>query len=103
MTLILLWSFALSFRKTALNSDFTIFFHDFIHAGAGEDNSIGVNFGCHRKLLSLRLSAVSFRRTALNSDFTKIFFMILYMNIAPGQGQITSGDMISRKIKFLFL
>ena len=37
---------------------------------AGADNSNGVNFEQHRKLLSLWTSAVSFRRTALNSDFT---------------------------------
>ena len=29
------------------------FFHDFIHAGAGVDNSHGINFEHHRKLLSL--------------------------------------------------
>ena len=29
------------------------FYHDFIHAGAGADNSNGVNFEHHRKLLSL--------------------------------------------------
>ena len=41
-----------SFRKTALNSDFfNRFFHDFIQAGAGADNSNGVNFEHHRKLL----------------------------------------------------
>ena len=28
------------------------FFHDFIHAGAGADNSNGVNVELHRKLLS---------------------------------------------------
>ena len=29
------------------------FFHDFIHVGAGADNSNGVNFEHHRKLVSL--------------------------------------------------
>ena len=42
----------------------------FVHRGAGADNSKGVNFEHHRKLLLLRILAVSFRRTALNSDFT---------------------------------
>ena len=37
---------------------------------AGTDNSNGVNFQQHRKLLSLCTFAVSFRTTALNSDFT---------------------------------
>ena len=47
------WSFAVSLRKTALKSDFYRCFHDFIHAGTGADNSNGVNFEHHRKLLSL--------------------------------------------------
>ena len=54
MRLLLLSSFAISFRKIALNSDFIqIFFHDFIHVGAGADNSNGVNFEHHGKVLSL--------------------------------------------------
>ena len=59
-----------------LNSYFIRFFHDFILAGAGADNSNGINFEHHRKLLSLISLSLSFRRTALNSDFTYIFFMI---------------------------
>ena len=52
--LLLLLSFAASFRKTALTSDFIeIFFHDFIYIGARADNSNGVNLEHHRKLLSL--------------------------------------------------
>ena len=43
--------FAVRFRKIALNSDFRKI-RGFIHAGAGEDNSKGVNFQHHRKLLS---------------------------------------------------
>ena len=39
MRFLLLWSLAVSFRKTALNSDFIWIFYDFIHAGAGADNS----------------------------------------------------------------
>ena len=42
---------AVNFRKkTALNSDLYRFFHDFIYAEAGADNSNGVNFEHHRKL-----------------------------------------------------
>ena len=52
MRLLLLWSFAVSFRKSALNSDFIWIFYDFIHAGVGADNSNGVNFEHQRKLLS---------------------------------------------------
>ena len=48
------------FQKTALNSDFK-------QGGGGGDNSYGVNFEHHGKLLSLSSSAVSFRRTDLNS------------------------------------
>ena len=55
MRLLLVCSFAASFRKTALNSDFICFFYDFIHAGAGADNSYGVNFKHHRKLLHVSL------------------------------------------------
>ena len=40
--------------------------------GEGADNSSGVNFEHHMKLLSLWTFAVSFRMTALNSDFTYI-------------------------------
>ena len=41
----------------------------FLYIGAGADNSSGVNFEHHRKILSLSTFAVSFRGTALNSDF----------------------------------
>ena len=65
MRLLLLWSFAVSFRKTALNSDCIWIFYDFIHArggggggggggrGGGGGGSNGVNLEHHRKLLSL--------------------------------------------------
>ena len=80
MRLLTLWSFAVSFRKTALNSDFIWIFYDFIHAGGGGgDNFSGVNFEHHRKLLSLLSSAVSFRRFYID------FFMILYMYIAQSK------------------
>ena len=42
----------------------------FCTLGTGADNSNGVNFGHHRKLLALGTLAVSFMRTALNFDFT---------------------------------
>ena len=88
MRLLLLWSFAVSFRKTALNSDCIWTFYD-SHA---RRDSNGVNFEHHRKLLSLYSSAVSFRRFYID------FFMILYMYIAAEQGQITSDDKISKLI-----
>ena len=76
MRRLLLWSFAVKFIKTALNSDFIWIFYDFIHAGAGVDNS---NFEHHRKLLSLLSYAVSFRRTDLNSDFTDFFHDFIHV------------------------
>ena len=91
MRLLLLWSFAVSFRKTALNSDFIWICYDFIYAGAGADNSDGVNFEHHRNLLSLSSSAESFRKTDLNSDFTYIFYVFLHVyrpRAIPGQEQI---------------
>ena len=55
-------------RKNGIAIWFYIeFFHDFIHALAGEDNTNEVNFEHHRRLLSLRSFAVTFRRTALNT------------------------------------
>ena len=51
---LLLWSFAVSFRKTALNSDFYMeLFYDFILAGQEQITPIGVNCEHHRKLLLL--------------------------------------------------
>ena len=47
------WSYAVSLKKTALNSDFVWIFYDFILVGEGAYNSNGVNFEHHRKLLSL--------------------------------------------------
>ena len=43
MRLLLLWSFAAGFRKTALNSDLYGFLDDFIYAAAGAVNTKGVN------------------------------------------------------------
>ena len=54
MRFLLLWSFAVSLRKTAFNSDFIwIIFMILYIRGAGEDNSKGVHFENHKKLLSL--------------------------------------------------
>ena len=52
MRLLLLPSFAVSFRKTALNSWFYIDFSRFQTCGAGADN-YGVNFEHQKNLLSL--------------------------------------------------
>ena len=47
--------------------------------GGGANNSNGVNFEHHRKLLSLRSFAVSFSRTAFNSDFKYIFLDFIHI------------------------
>ena len=60
-------------------------------AGAEADNSSGVNFEHNRKLLSLWSFAVNFRRI-----LHRFFFIILYMQTAQGQGQITADVKISR-------
>ena len=51
----------------------------------GADNPIGQNFNVNRNLLSLRAFATTFKQVW----FYTIFFMILYMFIAPGQGLTT--------------
>ena len=47
----------------------------------------GRNFDINRNILSLRSFVASFKKISLKSDFIHFFFMILYMYIAPGQGQ----------------
>ena len=45
--LVSLQSFATSFKKISLKSDFILFFHDFIHVyslGGGADNPLGTKF-----------------------------------------------------------
>ena len=86
------------------------FFHDFIHIhlyiapgqGVGLTTPWWWNFDVNRNILSLRSFVASFKKIALKSDFIQffswfytsievwfytIFFIILYMYIAPGQGQ----------------
>ena len=49
--LLSLLSFATSFKKISLKSDFIHFFHDFIHVnspGAGADNPLGLKFDVSR-------------------------------------------------------
>ena len=56
MRLLLLLSFAVSFRKTASSLIFNRFFFMIVYmrgGGGGANNSNGVNFEHHRKLLSL--------------------------------------------------
>ena len=87
-------SFATSFKKIFLKSDFIQFFfmilYIYIAPGQGLTTTWGRNFDVNRNILSLRSFVASFKNISLKSDFIHfffIFFMILYMYIAPGQGQ----------------
>ena len=85
-----LYSFVASFKKMSLKSDFIQFFHDFIHVyspGAGADSPQGTKFWCQQKGLITLPICCKFQRNLFEVWFYTIFFMILYMYIAPGQGQ----------------
>ena len=65
-------------------------FHYFIHAyslGTGADNPLGMKFWSQRNIFSLRSFVANLKKISLKSEFIHLFFMILYMYIAPGQGQ----------------
>ena len=69
---------------------YIFFFHYFIHVyspGAGADNPLGMKFWCQWNILSLRSFVASLKKKSLWSLIIYIFFKILYMYIAPGQGQ----------------
>ena len=59
----------------------------YIAPGQGLTTPWGQNFDVNRNILSLRSFVASFKKISSESDFIQIFFMILYMYIAPGQGQ----------------
>ena len=61
----------------------------YIHVapGQGLTTPTGRNFYVNRNILSLWSFVASFKKISLKSDFMQFFFMILYMYIAPGQGQ----------------
>ena len=61
---------------------------------SGADNPRGQNFNVNRNHLSLWSFATSFKKISFKSDFIHFFSIILYMCIAPGQGQTTLGDKI---------
>ena len=66
----------------------------YIALGQGLTTPWGRNFNVNRNILSLRLFVASLKKISLKSDFIPLFFHILYMYIAPGQGQTTPGDKI---------
>ena len=51
----------------------------------------GQNFDASRKALSFCPFVIGFKKISLNMILYHFFFMVLYMYIAPGQGQITPG------------
>ena len=59
----------------------------YIALGQGLTTPWRQNFDVNRNILSLRSFGASFQKIFLKSDFIQFFFMILYMYIAPGQGQ----------------
>ena len=68
------------------------FFHDFIHVytcspGAGADNPQGTKFLCQQEHLVTLVICCKFKKNLFEVWFYAIFFMILFMYIAPRQGQ----------------
>ena len=66
------------------------FFHDFIHVyspGAGADNPLGTKFWCQQKCLVTSFNCCKFQKNIFEVWFYTIISMILYMYIAPRQGQ----------------
>ena len=91
--LLSLQSFATSFKKSLWSLILYNFFHDFIHVytcspGQGLTTPRGRNF-VNRNILSLWSFVASFKKNLFEVWFYAIFFMILYMYIAPRQGQTT--------------
>ena len=59
----------------------------YIAPGQGLTTPWGQNFDVNRNILSLRSFVASFKKIFFRSLILYNFFMILYMYIAPGQGQ----------------
>ena len=91
--LLSLQSFATSFKKISLKSDFIQFFfmifYMYIHVAPGQGLTTprGRNFYVNRNILSFWSFVASFKKNLFEVWFYAIFFMILYMYTAPGQGQ----------------
>ena len=69
---------------------YTSFFHDFMHVyspGAGADNPLGMKFWCQQEHHVTSVICCKFQKHLFEVWFYTNFFMILYMYIAPGQGQ----------------
>ena len=89
--LLSLWSFATSLKNISLKFDFIQFFFvilDNVYSpGAGADNPLGMKFWCQQEYLVTWVICCKFKKNLFEVWFYTIFFMILYMYIAPGQGQ----------------
>ena len=101
--LLSLWSFATSLKNLFEDWFYTIFFMilymyiapgqqlttpwDEILMSTGTDNPLRWKFDVNRNILSFWSFVASLKKISLKSDFIHFFFMILYMYIAPGQGQ----------------
>ena len=89
--LLSLWSFATSLKKNLFEVwCYAFFFQNFIHIyspGAGADNLLGTKFWCQQEHLVTLVIFCKFQKNLFEVWFYTIFFMILYMYIAPGQGQ----------------
>ena len=68
----------------------------YIHVAPGQGLTTprGQNFYVNRNILSLWSFVASFKKNLFEVWFYAIFFMILYMYIAPGQGQTAPGDKV---------
>ena len=87
--LLSLQSFATSFKKFSLKSDFFMILYMYIHVAPGQvlTTPRGRNFYVNRNILSLKSFVANCKKNLFEVWFYAIFFMILYMYIAPGQGQ----------------
>ena len=80
-------------KKISLKSDFIQFFfmilYMYIHVAPGQGLATprGQNFHVNRNILTLWSFVASFKKNLFEVWFYAFFFMILYMYIAPGQGQ----------------
>ena len=74
--LLSLTSFATSFKRISLKSDFIHFFHDFIHLyspRAGADNPLGTKFWCQQEHLVTSVICCKFQKNLFEVCFYTIF------------------------------
>ena len=84
--------FVASFKQISLNSDFIHTFNVFPHVyspGAEADNPLWTKSRCQQKSLVTLPICCKFKKNIFEVWFYTLFFMFLYMYIAPGQGQTT--------------